>query len=372
MANPRRQRPRRPRRSVPAAIRITHAGAIYLALIFVVATAATNTGNNTLFMVLAVMLSLLVVSGLASRQNVRGLQVELDTPAELYANRPFRLDVTVLHRASLLPRWFLLVTPQLAAADAAAKAAPEAHRGHSWVIPVLPRRGQQHCQLPWVIHRRGHHRLRGVRITSLFPFGLFQKGELYPGNHQLLVYPQLFEAARRPDEGASDTGSDSRRRVGWGYDLYQLRAFRPGDDPRSIHWKQSARTGELVYKEREAERGRRIAVLFDNGTGKLSDEDHQQRFEMLVSEAATAVVQYLQLGYEVELVTRDHRVPFANGPRQRHAALETLALVQPAPRHRAPLEASDPRALHLRLGLQRGTEPEAAEAVEEEARAAWS
>ncbi len=59
-----------------------------------------------------------------------------------------------------------------------------------------------------------------------------------------------------------------------------------------------------------------------------------------MSEAATAAVDHLARGYEVELVTRDQALPFAGGARQRLAVLEALALVEPRP----PAPSRSPRA----------------------------
>ena len=148
----------------------------------------------------------------------------------------------------------------------------------------------------------------------------------------MLVFPELFAASGHHTVEAGQQGDGPSRRALWGHDLHSLRTFRRGDDPRGIHWKQSARTGDLVYMEREAEAGRRLSILFDNGVGDLADAAKAERFETLVSEAATAAVDHLSRGYEVELVTRDGAVPFATGVRQRLAVLEVLALVQAAPR----------------------------------------
>jgi uncharacterized protein (DUF58 family) len=146
-------------------------------------------------------------------------------------------------------------------------------------------------------------------------------------------------------------GEDASRRAGWGHGLHALRPFRHGDDPRGIHWKQTARTGNLVYMERESEQSRRLAILFDNGVGDLRDKDAFFRFERLVSEAATAAVDHLSRGYEVELVTRDRVLAFAGGPRQRLAILEALALVETRPRSTEALRSGDARAQQLRVHL---------------------
>ena len=96
------------RRTVPEGIRITKVGLWYVLLTVITAIAATNTGNNALYMVLAAMFGTLVLSGLASRENVRGLAMELEPPEELFANRPFTLPFILRNESRILPRWFLL------------------------------------------------------------------------------------------------------------------------------------------------------------------------------------------------------------------------------------------------------------------------
>ena len=80
-------------RLTPEGIRPTKVGMWFVLLTLVVGISGTNTGNNALYMVLAVMLATLVVSGLLSRNNVRGLQVEVIPPEELFAETPAAFQV---------------------------------------------------------------------------------------------------------------------------------------------------------------------------------------------------------------------------------------------------------------------------------------
>ena len=69
-------------------IRITNFGLGYILICLVVAIAATNTGNNGLYLVLAAMLAAMAVSGVLSRRNVRGVVCEIETVGEVVATRP--------------------------------------------------------------------------------------------------------------------------------------------------------------------------------------------------------------------------------------------------------------------------------------------
>jgi uncharacterized protein (DUF58 family) len=333
-------------RGVPEGIRITKVGLWFVLLTVIVAVAATNTGNNSLYLVLAAMLGLLAVSGVTSRWNLRRLEVGVLPPADLYARRPATLTFTLRNGSSRLPRWLLLfsVVP----------------RGPVRLVPYLPAGATARGAIDLLCPRRGRQRLDVAHLSSLFPLGLFRKGMRYPLELDLLVYPEIYPAGTVEVDRSGLVGDQSALRAGWGHELHSLRPFRQGDDPRAIHWKKTAQTGALVFQERATEESLRLSILFDNGVGRLAAEPERERFERLVSEAATVALDHLERGFEIELVTRDRRLGFASGGRQRRDLLETLALVEPVPRQRLPLQSGDPGARQLRLTIP----PRAGEAAE--------
>lgn len=310
------------RRLRPEGIRITKVGLWFVLLTLVVGIAATNTGNNALFMVFALMLAMLVVSGVSSRLNLRRLDISLTPASEVFANRPFPLRFA-LRNESRFSHWMVEFSV--------------ARHGASRLVPYLPSGATSRGTIDLLFERRGRQKIDAAHVGSLFPLGFFRKGLRYRLEAEVLVYPEIFFGRREWTFLGSPAGSNSASRAGWGHELHGLRSFRPGDDPRSIHWKQSARTGSLVFMEREAEEGRRIAVVLDNAVLPFSDDASEARFERLVSEAATAVVEALAAGLEVELVTREEEIAFGSGPRQRVRLLESLALVPPVARLSQPL-----------------------------------
>lgn len=326
------------RQTIPEGIRLTKVGGWFIAVTLVVGVAAANTGNNALYLVEALLLSTLVVSGVTSRRNVRKLEVLVELPTEAFANQPFEVDFRTVSHDRLFARRLLVL---------GLGTGPEA------LVPYLPARGAHQGRLELLASRRGLFELPWAHVHSLFPLGLFRKGVRVRLDREMLVYPELFPAARGAASQLGRSGERSSRRRGWGHELLSLRRFQSGDDVRSIHWKQSARLGELIFMEREAELGRRLSIALDNGVGDL-DQREELRFERLVSEAATAAHDYLQRGYEVELVTRGGRVPFGTGPGQRRRILRELALLQPVERGRSPLVPTGDRRPRLRLAMDSG------------------
>jgi len=326
------------RRNGPEGIRVTRVGLVYILLTLLIGLAATNTGNNALYMVASAMLGALVISGLLSRANVRGLGLELKAPGEVFAGRPFHLRLKAIHLRGWLPRWAVLVS-------ISRQATPR-------LIPYLGRHGIARGDLPLLLQQRGRHRIDVVHLASLFPFGFLRKGLRQAVELEFLVYPQIFDSGPALLERAAHAGARPSSLPGRGHELLSLREFRPGDDPRHIHWKQTARTGELIVIRHEAETGRRLTIVLDNAVGELGDEARAARFERLVSEAATAAVHALARGTAVELITRDQHIPFAGGALQRQRILETLALIQPASGTGQPLAVERRGVPQLRLGLE--------------------
>jgi uncharacterized protein (DUF58 family) len=205
--------------------------------------------------------------------------------------------------------------------------------------------------LELTVNRRGRLRIGYLHLSSIYPLGLFRKGMRYRVDLEMLVYPQLLSADEYRIQGGGPVGEHPSRKPGSGHELLTLRAFREGDDRRHIHWKQSARTGDLIFMEKEAEKGQRVSVLFDNGVGSLADGQEAMRFERLVSEAATAAHHFLEKGYEVELITRGGVIGFSRGQGHRRRILEALALIAPTVAESLPLVGSDPEAQGLMFAL---------------------
>ena len=335
----------RPRSS---GLRVTKVGLWFLVFAFIVLLAASNTGNNGLFLVLAVMLATFVVSHSLAAQNLRRLRVHVSAPEEIFAGSPTRLSVKVENLGRLLGRWLLAVSAD--PEDIEPRVEKHHRRLRPLLIPHLSAGSSFQGRLNLILPRRGRHQLHRLRISSLFPIGFFHKSVQHPENLSLLVFPEIFPPGRGWPTQTSRSGDDVSRRSGWGHDLFGLRRFRHGDDPRSIHWKQTARTGRLIFKEHETEESRRLSILFDNATGEL-DSTQRQQFERLVSEAATAALDYLERGFEVSLLTRETTLAFASGARQRRRILETLALVEPGPKSSVPMAPEEESVPHLRLTL---------------------
>jgi uncharacterized protein (DUF58 family) len=111
---------------------------------------------------------------------------------------------------------------------------------------------------------RGVHAVRGARVTSTWPFGLFRASRPIPAPPEVVVYPApagLAASRGGPGDLAELLGTPHVAR-----DALQpsgVREYRPGDQLSHVHWKASARRGTPVVKEWEGTRGGGQEIVLD-------------------------------------------------------------------------------------------------------------
>jgi uncharacterized protein (DUF58 family) len=294
-------------------VRVTNLGLGFILLTLVLAVGATNTGNNGLYILLALLLSILVVSGLVSRFNVEGLKPDLEGPDEVFAATPARFAIRVKNtgnreRKAILVRLASSNKPFLFAGIAAGA---EVSRG-----------------LDLVFSRRGLRKIGSLLVYSGYPIGLFRKGYVHSEGLEQLVYPRILaRPVPRPEPASREGESAHRFERGRGHDIRNLREASPGDDPRDIHWPQTARQGFLIVRERAAEQGRDAFIVLEVPPAGASPD----AFEESVSEAAGLAVQLLNRGDRVGLACSERFIPAASGPMQRRLLLTALARTEAGP-----------------------------------------
>src|SRR6266536_2241303 len=128
---------------------------------------------------------------------------------------------------------------------------------HLWARYVLP-------AVP-----RGRYRLEKAVALVEDPFGLERRERALPQGAALVVYPRLTELERL----FSETGEHARegRRLllqrPSGFDLHSVRDYVEGDSLRKVHWRSTARRGQLMVKELEDSPREDVAVILDAWQG---------------------------------------------------------------------------------------------------------
>jgi uncharacterized protein (DUF58 family) len=294
---------------------VTPEGTRFLLFAVAVAIAAVNTGNNLFYLLLAMLLSLILISGLLSGQCIRRLAFRRQVPDYVFANTPEWVSLTVSNHKRRVPAFSLRIC--------------DIGDGHdvdgTMRIPHLaPLRSTVARYIIRAPHR-GFHRLKGVHVSTPFPFGLFHKSAYYPAETTILVCPELIPLpASILDQLTAVDQTRSLMRRGPGMALYNLREYRPGDDSRAIHWMTTARTSKLMLKETEAEDQRAVTLVLPL-TAPATDT---AAFERAVSVTASLAAYFHAGGYAIRALVGDMEIGPSSGWDNYIAILKALALCE--------------------------------------------
>jgi uncharacterized protein (DUF58 family) len=277
---------------------------------------AVNSGNNLLYLVLGVMLSLIMVSGVLSELTLRGLTVIRASARHLECGQPALVAMEIHNHKRRFASLSVEVSELLETSSGIVQ-----RRAFVLKIPV---EDQVTAHLRLQPEKRGVYRSAGLQLTTRFPFGLFEKSRVIPLPGRYTVTPQLrpLESTRLPARVAGH--EEEIARVGQGDEFYALRDALVGDDARAIAWKVTARRDKLIVREQQRPATRRVLLLFPNALPEQNPAT-RARFEMACSEVASLACVYIDEGYSVGLLTSDGGVPPASGSEAFSRILNLLA-----------------------------------------------
>jgi uncharacterized protein (DUF58 family) len=281
--------------------------------------AATNTGTNLLYLVFSLMLSFLLVSGVLSSRNLRLLKVRRSLPKHIVADDPIEIRLSLRNGKRWIASYGLQLDDHVGETEVA---------GHCYLLRV-PARSEETISYPCVFHRRGLYRFTHLEVTTTYPFGFVRRSVKVPASLEVLVYPQILPWSQLGLDTPPDFGERESRRKGQGTSLYGIREQQPYDGARHIHWKKTAQTGKLMQREFEAEEKKNVCIILDNGLRRPDDPARLEAFEYAVVLTASIAHHLLDAEHQVELLTRNGRVPYNSGPHQRYRILRALAMLEP-------------------------------------------
>ena len=310
-------------------LRLTPEGTRFLLLTLAVGMAALNTGNNLLYLLLAMMLSLIVMSGILSEQCLRHLVIRRVIPDNMFANRPATVTLAVANRQPRLPSFSLRVL-DIVEGKAVDRGIHVLH---------LPAGASVSQSYPVLFARRGRHRIDGVKIQTRFPFGLFIKSANLFLISDLVVYPELRPLPESLVHDLAVLGYDQAlSKRGPGIGLYNLREYQHGDDSRTIHWKTTARQSRLIVRETETEDLRQVTLALPTA---VPDDHASEGFERAVSLTASLAAHFHQQGFAIRLLVGAQEVPHGVGEPHLYRMLHVLALCESAPDRQSDAAALD-------------------------------
>jgi uncharacterized protein (DUF58 family) len=338
---------------------------VVLALSFTMILIGINSQSGWLFWFAALLLASLAVSWILSLFQVRNLSLVRRHKPEISEDEPLEVTLQVKN-GGRLPRHLLEVIDDDPSRESSGrkphlKPARKSLRDYlNELEQDFPEQGVPEQEVP------GQPAINGSRAAFLIPSiasggeasltysrhglnrGIYQdwpgffysEGILGLARHtsrarvasELVVYPHFVELSSFPLVDSflhpQRTPHDHQSK-GIGTDYYGVREYQPGDPLRHVHWKSTARRGQLVVKEFEREVGAPLVVLIDNHAGRCIGNPGSSSLDSAARLAASIVRYAHYAGHPVSLAAYRGDDLFLYDVPHFQAALGWLAALKP-------------------------------------------
>lgn len=264
-----------------------------LALFFF--AAATNTMAGWLYVMSGVMMALLGMAAILPGRSLQRLQVSRRSLDLVSVGDLLTVELAIENGASQ-PKTLLQIKDMLPS---------DLGQPQVTAIESIPAHSTYYWTYACPTERRGVYRWQGVELRTATPLGLFWCRRQQTVKAVAVIYPRALPLSRCPlvDELGQDDSqvrqSNARAQAAVEGVTRTLRPYRWGDPTRLVHWRTSARYGELRVRELETfTGGLDVVICLDSALGWEADQ-----FEQAVTAAASLYAYASQQGMQVSLWT---------------------------------------------------------------------
>jgi uncharacterized protein (DUF58 family) len=301
---------------------LTTRGTSFLAAGLAAAIAGYLLGERSLLCVGVALVALPLLTVVSTRRaHYRLSCTRMISPPRIPAGSTAHV-VLRLHNISRLPTGLLL------AEDAIPYALGTRPR---YVLDKIERGGSRELSYALRSDLRGKFQVGPLHLRVADSFGLVEISRSFSGRTDFVVTPRVFPLARTMISRAWAGEGDGRSRLTAtaGEDDVIPRPYRDGDDVRRVHWRSTARYGELMVRREEQRWRNRATVLLDTRSSAHMGSGPSSSFEMAVSVAASLGVHLAQEGLTGQLIT-DDGANLGTGMAFEDMLLDSLAVIKPS------------------------------------------
>ena len=272
-------------------ITITREGCYYLFVALFISGGAVGGEVNLMLLLSGIMIAPLLLHWRILSVSLQRLDLERRVPAYVHAGDPLRVHLVLHNGRRRVGSWCMVVRDQLRRNSKRRDVGDLAST--QVMFPFTSAGNKTTVSYQWMLNRRGEYQFGALRLMTRFPFGLLKGSRKMQGTQLLLVYPRMgaltskwFQLMEADRVGGQESYHARGNAEG---DYYGLRHWQPGDSRRWIHWRTSARLGQLAVKQFEQQRDRDIALVLDLHQAPGAGISEQATVELAVSMAATVI-----------------------------------------------------------------------------------
>ncbi len=276
---------------------LTRAGWYYAFIVICVFVGTVVRDSNPMLLLAGMLAGPLVLSLWFALRGLRRIEVRREMPAGVCVGERLVVTITCSNRRRRLSSWALVVEDvfQYQGPLAIRRPAP-ARVLFPYVHPGTTCR-TTYEGIPPV---RGRYRFGPLRVVTRYPMGLVSYEKIIDDPAVLIVWPRfgrLVPGGLQLDErGDLGIHRAERRKARMEADFYGLRDWRSGDSRRWIHWRSTARRGQIVVRQFDESRSQDLAVFVDLWQPAGDDSAAAERTETAISLAASILVETCRRG----------------------------------------------------------------------------
>ena len=237
--------------------RFDRATAIWLGIAILLALAGWYKTVNLLMLVGYIMIALALVNAVVGWLLIRGVTARRMPSVAVYPGETVSSAIEVVNES----RFASTVTLH-------DRSGPH---NNSWLVVQLQQDETRTLMGRWHFLQRGVHPLGPLVADCSYPFGILHVHRIIAEPGRILILPAVggvqLNLFRRwiVRGGAHDSNErrPSRRAIPGDGDVRGLRPYRPGDNPRTVHWRSSARRGQLLVHEYDSSQPIHLVVVVE-------------------------------------------------------------------------------------------------------------
>jgi uncharacterized protein (DUF58 family) len=198
--------------------------------------------------------------------------------------------------------------------------------------------GELSLQLPIDTSVRGERPIGPYSIVHGDPWSIVQRTAARVEGGVLMVHPRTVAVRRSALPALQQGESEAASRRSGDQHFYALRDYVLGDEPRTVHWRSSARAGKLVVKQQVAPAPNHTMIVLDTDMSAYGSDDQfgsgwiEERFETAVEVAASLAIAQADRVEQLHVVTTTRGAsPASSGAGGKKAFLDAFATATAVP-----------------------------------------
>jgi len=272
-------------------------GLVYLLMLTVLFVGSVLSRENMLMLVFAMMTGPFVLNGWITYSMLKNIKLKRRIPQRVMVGETFTAEIILENNKRLIAAYLMEVNDYFSNRDDKLEA--------SVVFRRVGPRQQLSVHYYAKLMRRGIYQFGPLHVSTRYPLGLVKRGAVFSEYSEIIVHPQIGKLSSHwADDffSVAEMAQQSRSRRGVFDDEFNhIREYRTGDSQRAIHWRSSARQGELMVQEYHQNRNYDLVIGLDLWLPSFSDQDQAERVEWAISFVGTLCREHLKYSRDTKL-----------------------------------------------------------------------